>query len=167
MSTFLDIALACVRRGWFVHPLKPSGKIPVTKHGKNDATLDEAQVREWWARNPACNVGISCGPSGLCVLDVDHGLKDEQDFKAWRDRNGLPVTYAVRSGRRDEYGVQSYYRGTLPDGRFELDGARGDIKSAGGLVLAAGDITRSPAKHTTCWRTHRLRRSPQSLTNRA
>jgi len=140
MSTFLDVALACIRRGWYVHPLKPSGKIPVTKHGKNDATLDEAQVREWWTRNPACNVGISCGPSGLCVLDADHGLKDEQGFKAWRDRNSLPVTYAVRSGRRDEYGVQSYYLGALPDGRFELDGVKGDIKSAGGLVLAAGDI---------------------------
>jgi len=140
MSTFLDIALACIRRGWFVHPLKPSGKIPITTHGKNDATLDEAQVREWWTRNPTCNVGISCRPSGLCVLDADHGLKDEQDFKAWRDRNGLPITYAVRSGRRDEYGVQSYYLGTLADGRFELDGVKGDIKSAGGLVLAAGDI---------------------------
>jgi len=138
--TFLDIALGCIARGWHVHPLKSGGKVPVTKHGKNDATLDEAQVRQWWTRNPSCNVGISCGPSGLCVVDADHGLKGEQEFKAWRDRNGLPVTYSVRSGRRDEYGVQSYYLGTLPDGRFELDGVKGDIKSAGGLVLAAGDI---------------------------
>jgi hypothetical protein len=140
MTALLDIALDCIRRGWYVHPLKPGGKIPVTKHGKNDATLDEARVREWWNRNPTCNVGISYGPSGLCVLDADHGLQNEGDFTAWRDRNGLPVTYAVRSGRRDEFGVQSYYVGSLPDGRFELDGVRGDIKSAGGLVLAAGDI---------------------------
>jgi len=140
MSAFLDIALDCIRRGWYVHPLKPGGKIPVTKHGKNDATLDAAQVREWWTSNPNCNVGISCGHSGLCVLDADHGLQSEEDFIAWRDRNGLPVTYAVRSGRRDAFGVQSYYLGNLPDGRFELDGVRGDIKSAGGLVLAAGDI---------------------------
>ena len=140
MSTFLEIALSCVARGWHVHPLKPAGKIPITAHGKNDATVSEAQVREWWTHNPNCNVGISCGASGLCVLDADHGLRDEKDFKAWRGRNGLPVTYAVRSGRRDDYGVQSYYLGTLADGRFELDGVKGDIKSAGGLVLAAGDI---------------------------
>jgi hypothetical protein len=62
------------------------------------------------------------------------------EFVAWRDRNGLPVTYAVRSGRRPEFGVQSYYSGNLKDGKFELDGVRGDIKSAGGLVLAAGSI---------------------------
>lgn len=140
MSAFLDIALACIARGWHVHPLKPRDKIPVTKHGMNDATLDEAQIRAWWTRNPNCNVGISCAPSGLCVLDADHGLKDEQDFAAWRDRNGLPVTYAVRSGRRPEFGVQSYYLGGLKEGKFELDGVRGDIKSAGGLVLAAGCI---------------------------
>jgi len=92
LTSFLDIAISCVRRGWCVHPLKPSGKIPVTKHGKNDATLDEAQVREWWTHNPACNVGISCGPSGLCVLDADHGLKDEQDFRAWRYARAAAMT---------------------------------------------------------------------------
>ncbi len=71
---------------------------------------------------------------------ADHGLKDEEDFKAWRERNGLPVTYAVRSGRRPEFGVQSYYAGGLKDGKFDLDGVTGEIKSLGGLVLAAGDV---------------------------
>src|SRR5581483_5543293 len=59
---------------------------------------------------------------------------------AWRDRNGLPITYAVRSGRRPEFGVQSYFTGGLKDGKFELDGVTGEIKSLGGLVLAAGCI---------------------------
>src|SRR6201997_616003 len=140
MTTFLDIALTHAGRGWHAHPVKAAAKIPVTQHGKNDATLDEAVIRDWWARMPNSNVGVSCGPSGLCVLDADHGLKDEADFKAWRDRNGLPVTYAVRSGRRPEFGVQSYYAGSLKDGKFELDGVTGEIKSAGGLVLAAGCV---------------------------
>ena len=140
MTNFLDIALEHVARGWHVHPLKPSGKIPITDHGKNDATLDIDALRAWWTRTPNANVGVSCGPSGLCVLDADHGLKDEADFKAWRDRNGLPVTYTVRSGRRPEFGVQSYYAGSLKDGKFELDGVTGEIKSLGGLVLAAGCI---------------------------
>jgi hypothetical protein len=140
MTAFLDIALTHARRGWHVHPLKAAGKIPVTQHGKNDATLDEAVIRDWWARMPNSNVGISCGPSGLCVLDADHGLASYEDFKAWRDRNGLPVTYSVRSGRRPEFGVQSYYAGSLKDGKFELDGVTGEIKSLGGLVLAAGCI---------------------------
>jgi hypothetical protein len=140
MSSFLDIALQHIARDWHVHPLKPAGKIPITEHGKNDATLSEAQVRAWWARTPSANVGISCGPSGLCVLDADHGLKDEADFIAWRYRNGLPLTYAVRSGRRPEFGVQSYYAGSLKDGKFELDGVTGEIKSLGGLVMSVGNI---------------------------
>lgn len=127
-------------RGWQVHPLKPGDKIPITPHGKNDATTDAEQIRAWWTQVPNANVGIACGPSQLCVFDADHGLNDEADFLAWRDRNGLPTTYAVRSGRRPEFGVQSYYSGPVRDGRFELDGVTGDIKSLGGLVLAAGCI---------------------------
>jgi hypothetical protein len=138
--TFLDIALRNVSAGHYVHPLKEEDKIPITEHGKNDATRDEARIRQWWTKWPKANVGISCGPSGLCVLDADHGLVDEAAFIAWRDRNGLPATYAVRSGRRPEFGVQSYYAGSLPDGKFELDGVTGEIKSLGGLVLAAGCI---------------------------
>lgn len=140
MNNFLDIALSLTRRGWHVHPLKAAGKIPISEHGKNDATLDEAQVRAWWTKTPNANVGIACGPSGLCVLDADHGLKDEADFRAWRQRNGLSDTYTVRTGRRPEFGVQSYYAGSLKDGKFELDGVTGEIKSLGGLVLAAGCI---------------------------
>ena len=139
-KSLLDVALGCVKRGWFVHPLKPQDKYPITPHGKDDATRDTAQIEAWWARTPNANVGIACGPSGLCVLDADHGLNSMEDFIAWRDRNGLPGTYAVHSGRRPEFGVQSYYSGHLKDGKFELDGVSGDIKSAGGLVLAAGCI---------------------------
>jgi len=138
--SFLEIALGCVSRGWHVHPLKVADKVPITKHGKNDATISEAQITEWWTRWPNANVGINCGLSGLCVLDADHGLADEAAFIAWRDRNGLPVTYTVRSGRRDEYGVQSYYAGGLKDGKFLIDGVSGEIKSLGGLVMAAGNI---------------------------
>jgi hypothetical protein len=148
MTNFLEVALDCIRRGWFVHPLKPCDKIPITEHGKNDATRDEAKVQAWWADMPNANIGISCAPSGLCVLDADHGLTSMEDFIAWRERNGLPATYAVRSGRRPEFGVQSYYAGCLKDGKFELDGVSGDIKSAGGLVLAAGSLHPSGETYT-------------------
>src|SRR5271163_950269 len=145
-TRFLDIALAHIARGWYVHPLKIADKIPITKHGKNDATLDETQIRKWWSQTPKANVGISCGPSGLVVMDADHGIPDYESFIAWRTRNGLPVTYTVRSGRRvgkngkPEFGAQMYYAGSLKDGKFELDGVTGEIKSLGGLVMSVGNV---------------------------
>lgn len=136
---FLDIALQCAARGWHVHPLKPGNKIPITPHGKLDATTDEEQIRIWWTKLPNANVGISCGPSGLCVLDVDHGLTDLDSFNAWRAAAGLPETYTVRTGRRPDFGAQLYFSGPIPDvGLFELNGCSGQVKSLGGLVLAAG-----------------------------
>ncbi len=138
---FLEIALQCIGRGWHVHPLAPATKRPITPHGKNDATNSEEQVRAWWTKTPDANVSISCGPSELCVLDCDHGLNSEAEFIAWRERNGLPATYTVRTGRRDSFGIQMYYAGPIPDvGGWKLDGCSGQIKSLGGYVCAAGCI---------------------------
>lgn len=138
---FLDIALECAQRGWFVFPLVPKSKRPATQRGKDDATRDPAKINDWWGRqNPNFNVGIATGPSGLCVVDADYGLTDPASWLAWCRENGMPSTYAVRSGRRSSFGVQMYYTGSTKDGRFELNGVSGDIKSAGGYVLAAGSI---------------------------
>ena len=100
MSYFLDIALQYAARGWFVHPLRVADKIPIVKDWPNQAAKDEAQIRAWWAENPNANVGIACRLSGLTVYDGDHGFKCEADFFAWCERNGIPRTYTVHSGRR-------------------------------------------------------------------
>ena len=140
-ATFPEVALSCVRRGWYVFPCWPKTKEPMTDHGHKDASNDEAQVRTWWSKTPNANVAIATGPSNLAVFDADHGFTDKAGFQAWRERNGLPTSYTVRTGRRDDYGVQTYYSGirnsTL---HWEHDGASGDVKSAGGYVMAAGCI---------------------------
>ena len=139
--TFLEIALAHIARGHRVHPLTPKTKVPLTPHGWIDASGDEGQVSEWWTKWPDANVGIACGPSGLCVLDCDHGLNSAEEFFAWRDECGLPPTLTIRTGRRDSFGVQMYYAGAIPTTTWDnLHGCSGDIKSLGGYVLAAGSI---------------------------
>jgi hypothetical protein len=56
-------------------------------------------------------------------------------------RNNIPVTYTVRTGRRTSYAVQMYYSGALEyNGAWEMDGCRGEIRSAGALVMATGNI---------------------------
>ncbi|MER7224809.1 bifunctional DNA primase/polymerase [Streptomyces rubradiris] len=88
------VALWCVRRGWPVLPLLPGRKTPAGNcpdcrgsshppaqcacpglgrwcHGFHAATLDLDRVRRWWAAQPGFGVGVSCGPAGLVVVDVD------------------------------------------------------------------------------------------------
>ena len=75
-----DEAVECVKRGWWVFPCRPDSKQPVTEHGLNDASNDPSVVRAWWKEHPQANIGVSCGPSGLLVIDVDHRAGAE----SWR-----------------------------------------------------------------------------------
>jgi hypothetical protein len=137
----LDTALSYAARGWHVFPCKPSSKEPATPHGHKDATLDEAQIRAWWTKSPDANVAIATGPSGLTVLDCDHGIADEAALQAFCRERGLPETYAVRTGRRPEFGVQLYFAGegvrSIP---WDDGPASGDIRGATGYVMAAGSV---------------------------
>ncbi|MEV0415832.1 bifunctional DNA primase/polymerase [Streptomyces sp. NPDC050448] len=84
-------------RGYPVHPLAPGTKTPAPNcpdcrgglhspqdctcrsqgrwcHGFHAATTDLRTVREWWGAEPDFGIGVSCGPAGLVVIDVDaHG----------------------------------------------------------------------------------------------
>jgi hypothetical protein len=140
---FLNIALQCAARGWHVFPCRPRTKKPLIDGGTQwaNASNDEAQIRAWWMKWPDANVAVAGNGSGLAVLDVDHGLADESAWRAWCQRNGVPETYAVRTGRRPEFGVQMYFAGRMADvGVFRLDGCSGQVKSQGGYVMAAGSI---------------------------
>jgi hypothetical protein len=146
MSKFLDIALEHAARGWYVFPLKPRDKYPVISkkdggNGYKDATLDIEQIKAWWAKYPNANVGIACGASDLFVVDCDKGLATYEDFIAWRERNKIPVTMTVRTGRRTSYAVQMVFSGALEtNAAWKLDGCSGEIRSIGGLIMSVGNI---------------------------
>ena len=58
-----------------VFPLAKGGKVPHSKSEhpdaqKANATVDEAQIREWWDRFPGCNWGGLLPPT-MVVIDVD------------------------------------------------------------------------------------------------
>jgi hypothetical protein len=149
--SMLEVALDCIGRGWHVFPCVPKTKRPLgglVPNGVLDASNDETKVRQWWAAKPDANVAIACGPSGLSVVDCDHGNMTEADARAWMLWAGLPKTYTVHTGRRvnakdgsPEFGVQLYYADTMPSvGEFVLGGGSGQVKSLGGYVMAAGSI---------------------------
>ena len=180
----LRIALWCARRGWHVFPLKPGGKIPAIPaahpagarcrgecgrfgHGVHDATNDETVIRRWWTREPAANVGISCGPSGLIVVDIDThgGTPPEQPIPRYPEVtstgivNGLDTFAALLAIHRQRWpdtlqvqtpsgGTHLYFRqpenATL--GNTAGDRGRGlgwsiDTRGHGGYVVAPGCAT--------------------------
>src|SRR5208282_1614293 len=109
MTNFMEIALSCIRRGWYVFPCWPETKDPLTKHAYNDASNDEAQIREWWTRWPDANIAIAPGASGLTVCDIDTGLTDEESLREFMAKHDIPETLTVRTGKRPQYRVQLYF----------------------------------------------------------
>ncbi len=154
MNSLQEIALDCIRRGWYVFPCVPRTKRPIgglAPKGYLDASNDENTIRRWWKAKPDANIGNACGASNLTVVDNDHGLSSREEALAWLERvkDKLPRTYTVLTGRRvmkdgsgrPEYGVQLYYQGAIPgSGHFELDGGSGDVQGIGDYVMSAGSI---------------------------
>ncbi|WP_331731180.1 bifunctional DNA primase/polymerase (plasmid) [Kitasatospora sp. NBC_00070] len=90
----LAVARWCAAQGWPVHPLAARRKTPPANcppcrktphpaegcpclpagrycHGFHAATLEQDLISAWWRVNPDFGVGVSCGPAGLVVIDVD------------------------------------------------------------------------------------------------
>src|ERR1700744_297336 len=63
-------ALAYAARGWPGFVVR--NKIPLTDHGRNDATRDPALIREWFARWHDAEPALATGAeAGIVALDVD------------------------------------------------------------------------------------------------
>lgn len=117
------VARWCAAQGWPVHPLAAGRKTPAANcascratvhrpqdcpchaagrwcHGFHAATTDPALLQAWWGSGPALGVGVSCGPAGLVVLDIDAHSTEVPD----RDRllPGIPIHESV-----DLYGLAS------------------------------------------------------------
>jgi len=90
MTTALNAALAYADRGWHVFPVQPPpNKKPVTEHGFLEATTDHAQIVAWWSEYPSAQVGVACGASGLCPVDLDEKPKEWISGKASLDTIGV------------------------------------------------------------------------------
>ncbi|MEV0445639.1 bifunctional DNA primase/polymerase [Streptomyces spectabilis] len=165
-AALLKAALQAAARGWHVFPLRPGTKRPALHgekactrtgpcaHGhakwEQRATTDPDRIRAAWSRAPF-NIGVTCGPSGLVVVDLDtakdKGSADAPDgattFTALCERAGhaVPDTYRVRTASG---GTHLYF--TAP-ARARLANTAGsiaplvDTRAHGGYVVAAGSTT--------------------------
>lgn len=90
MPNFLEIALACTKRGLKVTPLE--GKVPFLKAWNQSATTDEGEIKVWAVKYPNANVGA--------VTDAEHWMLDVDDVDWFLENcpSNPPKTLTVRTG---------------------------------------------------------------------
>lgn len=144
-------ALEYASRGWSVFPIQPptpgdrdSGKRPLTRNGKDDASTNPSIINAWWAQHPNANVGIALDKSGLVVLDVDIGVKKDGTPKKGRESLAefdadLPRTLTARTGSGGLHCI--YSAGGAPIHALEL--------REGLDVIGHGYIVAPPSLHYT------------------
>src|SRR5262245_1900510 len=100
MSGHVIYATTLARRGWYVFPLVPNGKIAALEDWPNRASNEVEYVHSHWPDRH--NVGVVCGRSGLLVVDLDTKVKPLSP--QWASEvgvvNGLDV-WAVLRERHD------------------------------------------------------------------
>lgn len=138
MNELAAAAVVYAHRGWFVFPLVPRRKVPLTTHGLNDASCDPALVAGWWREQPQANIGVACGPSGLLVVDVDGDEAAETWTRIAGSNGGYQSTLTAKTGN----GFHIYFTGPGRSSAGRL-GRRIDTRGVGGYVVAPPSIHES------------------------
>jgi hypothetical protein len=125
----VDAALAYADRDYDVLPL--NGKVPLTRRGFYDATVDPVVIREWWEEWPEANIGLRPPPLAI-IFDIDP--RNGGSLAALGD---YPRTRTARTGSGGWH-VWFAARGKF---RSSLLGAEGvDIKTGNGFVVVPPSI---------------------------
>ena len=72
LATMLQAIWYAVNLFWKIVPVGIQSKKPLIKDWVNQASSDEAQIREWWEHFKNANIGVATGKaSGFFVIDID------------------------------------------------------------------------------------------------
>ena len=126
-------AIAYARVGLPVIPLVPGGKTPhrLAPHGKDSASSDVEQVRDWWVQAPEANIGIRPA-EGIVVVDVDPRDGGASNLAALVAEYGhLSPTWTAHTGGG---GLHAWFRCPGPYRGKLCPGV--DLKSTTGYVVA-------------------------------
>jgi hypothetical protein len=152
MTALHTYARKYVKAGWYIFPLKPFGKEPLTKSGHHDASNDLVQIDKWWREHPDANIGLDCGRSNIVVVDVDtkNGKVGDKSFYTIIDGDldaiGTPLA------RTWSGGWHYFYQGDFPRtiNAFKGDGLPDiDLCGKGGYVVLAPSVVKEGGKSGT------------------
>ena len=139
MNNFLKAALEYVDLGWYIFPLCPGQKIPITSHGVKDATIDRKQIEEWWAKWPNANIAVACGEkSGVYVVDVD--ITASGDVNGLRSLGEFPPLPNTIKQDTPRGGAHFFYKTTVPPANRNSFRPAIDIRGNGYYVVLAPSI---------------------------
>lgn len=137
LSALGQAAVDYVLRGWWVFPLQPRSKEPLTAHGVHDASNDAVLVRAWWREWPQANIGLDVHRSGLVVVDLDPGRGGVQAWEAVCSDYGL-TAFSTQRSRTGSGGMHLLYRAptglTLRNSKDKL-GPGVDVRGRGGYIV--------------------------------
>jgi Bifunctional DNA primase/polymerase, N-terminal len=150
-------ALSLAARGWHVFPCVIGGKEPALRDNwQHLATISPARVHRWWNRLPY-NIGISCGSSGLAVLDLDvphrkHPpaceaaavLSGAGELARLCHKHGQPLPHGTFTVRTPSGGYHLYFTVSGTDLRNSAGKLATliDVRAAGGYVVGPGSRVR-------------------------
>lgn len=128
VGTLPASALWYATQGVPVFPCWPAGKTPMTKTGVKAATLDPAQIRSWWSREPRANIGLATGVR-MDVIDIDGP-------EGWESWQGLAAQPSVL-GRVKTPRPGGWHLWIAPTGRGNRAGMLPgvDYRAQGGYVI--------------------------------
>lgn len=135
MSNLIEYARLYAERGWYVLPV--AGKVPLTKNGLKDASVEMSTLELWWGiggKVKESNIAIRTGAiSGLVVVDIDRKAGGLESYEAMKDR--FPPTPTVRTGGG---GLHLYYKhmGTEVRNSASKIAPGIDIRGDNGYVVA-------------------------------
>jgi Bifunctional DNA primase/polymerase, N-terminal len=140
--TFAEAAVAFARRGLHVFQLGVRSKQPATRHGLHDATCDVGLVAAMWEFRPRANIGISCGPSNLLVVDVD----SQEGAHAWAE---LSLRHGGRPRTRTAVTATGFHFLFSGKGRTSASriGPKIDTRGLGGYIVAVPSIHPSGVRY--------------------
>lgn len=133
-----EAARPYLERHWPIFPVARN-KVPLTEHGRDDATTSGEQVKLWQDKFPNANIAIATGKeSRLVVIDID-GETGLESFKLLKERFAIPTDGPIA---RSANGWHLYFydpSGNCPTSQGRL-GRHIDVRGVGGSITAPPSI---------------------------